>query len=145
MMLYATIDELRENTGVDAARIGDAQAARLLRTACAVLRKRTRACVYDTDSDGMPKDKRLRSAFHDAALTLCSIWVDANILEQILDSGASTPASVKATSDNGASVTFDDSEAASARRFLLNGGVPAAVDDCLLPVLACEGQPVITW
>lgn len=142
-MLYAKVSDVRALENTDG--LSSGQITRLIRVASAIMRHETRYCVYNTDSEGLPVKSVFRACFRDAVLAQIELWLSAEVTTQILDGGVSIAPGVKSTSDNGASVTFDTSQADHARAYILSGGVGMEALDNLAPVLETASHPVVSW
>lgn len=72
-LTYATKADLETFTG-EATTLSDAQAGRYITLASALVRRATRAAVYDTDATGAPSDTDVADAFRDAVCAQVAYW-----------------------------------------------------------------------
>lgn len=71
-LVYATADDLTEFLGTAAPDNAD----RLLKGASALVRRETRAALYDVTSTGLPSDPDIAEAFRDATCAQAAEWID---------------------------------------------------------------------
>lgn len=96
---------------------------RLITRASRLMRKYTKLAIYDTDELDMPTDPRVLAAFKDATSSQVLAWVQADVVDALTNEGATAQATVASSSNNGASITLDNSEASAARAYLIGGGL----------------------
>jgi len=97
-LVYATPDDLSTFTGQPA----PDNAARLLRGASMLVRRATRAALYDTTSAGLPSDPDTAEAFKDATCAQAAEWARRGI-----DPATGvTPAKPASSSIGGASINW---------------------------------------
>lgn len=101
--------------------LDDAQIDSLITRASMLMRRYTKSAIYDVDEYGMPQNQRVMAAFRDATSAQVLAWVEAGIVGELSTGGANIEASVASSSNNGSSVSFDNSVATAARTRLLAG------------------------
>lgn len=94
--------------------------------------KATRYAFYDADAEGLPKDAFKREMWAAAITAQTEAWAAAGIAEAILTGGANQSARVSATSNKGASLTYDHSQADTATQKLLAGGLSPLAEAYLM-------------
>lgn len=102
--------------------LDDAQLDSLITRASMLTRRYTKSAVYAVDEYGMPTSERIRAAFRDATSAQVLAWVEAGVVGELSTGGANVEASVASSSNNGSSVSFDNSVSNAARARLLSGG-----------------------
>lgn len=101
--------------------LDDAQLDSLITRASMLMRRYTKSALYAVDEYGMPTSERTRAAFRDATSAQVLAWVEAGIVEELSTGGANVEASVASSSNNGSSISFDNSVSTAARARLLSG------------------------
>lgn len=94
---------------------------RLITWATSGVLKYTQAAVYPTGEDYTPSDPEQREAMVDAIETQCATVLSLGLVADVLSGGAAAEPTVTSTSDNGASLSFSDAQAQSARAWLRRG------------------------
>lgn len=94
--------------------------------------KATRHAFYDADNQGVPKDAHKREMWNAAITAQSEAWEAAGIAEAMLTGGANQAARVSATSNKGASLTYDHSQADAATQKLLAGGLSPLAEAYLM-------------
>lgn len=114
ILVYATSGDLATWTGAAA----PDNATTLLRTASLLVRKATRAAIYNVDSTGAPTDTDVIDAFRDATCAQAAA-MDANDVDPLAgQAGASQE--VASTSIGSASVSFANGSADTSAADLLS-------------------------
>lgn len=134
VMNYADVTDVLGTANEELfADIDDRTISHLITHASRLIRHATRAAIYDVDPAGNPADPVEIDAFREAVCHQVEAWAIAGVTQEILTGGASSQPKVKATSDNGASITFDTSTGDAGVAFLLSGGLAplaaAALED----------------
>lgn len=88
MLVYATAADLVDGDWVETA---PDNATALLREASAIVRRATRAALYDVDGAGKPQDPETLAAFTDATCAQVAYWVDNEIEPSAASLGAGQP------------------------------------------------------
>lgn len=101
--------------------LDDAQLDSLITRASMLMRRYTKSAVYAVDEYGMPTSERIRAAFRDATSAQVLAWVEAGVVGELSTGGANIEASVASSSNNGSSISFDNSVSTAARTRLLAG------------------------
>lgn len=101
MRIYATENELAVWLTPDPV---PANAAGLLRSASGLIRSETKRARYATDTDGYPRDTRVRGAFRDATMAQAKFWADHGIDPSLGAAGVKPAAASK--SIGGASISY---------------------------------------
>ena len=73
----------------------------------ATILKATRHAFYDADAQGLPKDAHQREMWDAAIAAQAEAWKAAGIEEAMLTGGANQAARVSASSNKGASLTYE--------------------------------------
>ena len=94
---------------------------RLITWATSGVLKYTQSAVYPTGEDYTPSDPEQREAMVDAIETQCATVLSLGLVADVLSGGAAAEPTVTSTSDNGASLSFSDAQAQSARAWLRRG------------------------
>lgn len=94
---------------------------RLITWATSGVLKYTQAAVYPTNEDYTPKESYQREAMVDAIEAQCATVLSLGLVADVLSGGAGAEPTVTGTSDNGASLSFSDSQAQAARAWLRRG------------------------
>lgn len=94
---------------------------RLITWATSGVLKYTQAAVYATGEDYTPSDPEQRAAMVDAIEAQCATVLSLGLVADVLSGGAAAEPTVTSTSDNGASLSFSDTHAQSARAWLRRG------------------------
>lgn len=98
----------------------------------ATILKATRHAFYDADEQGAPTDAHKREMWDSAISAQADAWKAAGIEEAMLTGGASQGAKVSASSNKGASLTYDHSQADAATKKLLAGGLSPLAEAYLM-------------
>lgn len=85
------------------------QLDRLLTYSSRVVRHATRAAIYPTDANFLPSDPAHKAAFTEATALHALALIEGGLVDDVLTGGLKADASVSSTSENGASLTFDNS------------------------------------
>lgn len=117
----------------------DTQRVRAL--AHGVLLRASRTAFYDADDTGRPTDPDLLEVWEAALDAQVRAWEAAHLTEHIVTGGATLPAGVASTSNQGASLTFDASTASAAIRHLVAGGIAPEAEFLLEQVGLTGGLP----
>ena len=94
---------------------------RLITWATSGVLKYTQSAVYPTGEDYTPSDPEQRAAMVDAIEAQCATVLSLGLVADVLSGGAAAEPTVTSTSDNGASLSFSDAQAQSARAWLRRG------------------------
>lgn len=94
---------------------------RLITWATSGVLKYTQSAVYPTGEDYTPSDPEQRAAMVDAIEAQCATVLALGLVADVLSGGAAAEPTVTSTSDNGASLSFSDAQAQSARAWLRRG------------------------
>lgn len=119
-LLYATAEDVMA-LGLTGLPDDHGDELRLLRLASGAVTRATRRAHYDVTPAGAPKDEDVAEAFREATLAQFRVMVESGMAEELLTAGVASEPSLTSTSDNGASVSFDDSTGSRARGQLLAG------------------------
>ena len=92
-----------------------ANATALLRSASMLVRRATITAIYDADSNGIPTDGAVLSAFRDATCAQVAAWVTAGI--DPAGGGVATSAPVRSKKLGSGSVDYDTSVNSSVAAF----------------------------
>lgn len=117
----------------------------LIGHASRLMRTYTRAAIYPVGPAGAPEDEGLALAFTEATEVQVEAWIMAGIAGEVLSGGATVEATVSSSTNNGASVTLDDSAGASARQHLITGGLAPLAEAILDDAGLMSGKPWIQW
>lgn len=98
----------------------------------ATILKATRHAFYDADKQGAPKDAHQREMWDAAIAAQSEAWKAAGIAEAMLTGGANQAARVSASSNKGASLTYDHSQADAATQKLLAGSLSPLAEAYLM-------------
>lgn len=146
-LTYTTVQQLVDHSpepdlyeGVPEKRINA-----LIEHASRLMRRHTRAALYAVTEDGTPEDDDLAHAFTEAAEAQVEAWIVGGVAGEILTGGATAEATVSSSTNNGSSVTLDDSTGASARQRLLTGGLCPLAELILHDAGLLSGKPWIRW
>lgn len=129
-LLYATVEDVMA-LGITGLPDDQNDDLRLLRLASGAVTRATRRAYYVVTPAGAPKDEDVAEAFREATLAQFRVMVESGMAEELLTAGTTSEPSLSSTSDNGASVTFDDSTGSRARAQLLAGEL---VDEARIPL-----------
>ena len=142
MFTYATIDDVKGDAPAETYNdVTDQQLVKLVEHATRIIRGATRAAVYDVTPAGAPTEPETIEAFRDATCAQVQAWVEGEVWGALLSGGAATDPVVKATSDNGASITFDTGLGDAAKAHLLTGGLALGAELILADAGLIGGQP----
>ncbi|QIS18533.1 hypothetical protein [Nocardia terpenica] len=120
MLTYATPDQLAEHvTAAQLDQLADGDARRYLRAATQIVRFATKNDLYDATPAGLPTDPVLADALAVATCVQVREWIH-NGINPLAGAAGLTPV-VTSAATNGSSVSYNDTEQASARARLLTG------------------------
>lgn len=136
-LVYATVADLTAVLGE--ATPDDATATRMLRTASGLVRRATRAALYNTTATGLPSDPDVAEAFRDATTAQVQAWVTLGV--DPLGGPAAVTGTPQSSSIGPASVNYGTRPGADQDRVdTLTALVPDAAD-----YLDATGLPVAVW
>lgn len=98
----------------------------------ATILKATRHAFYDADEQGAPTDTHQREMWDSAITAQAEAWKAAGLEDAMLTGGANQAARVSATSNKGASLTYDHTQADKAAQALLAGGLSPLAEAYLM-------------
>lgn len=125
--------------------VDDHELEKLLTHASRLVRKATRRAIYDTDPAGNPTDIDTIETFREATCLQVEAWVRAGVHQDVGTGGAQQPAQLTASSENGASLTFNHDSATEAKQHLLSGGLAPAVELLLDTEGYLSGTVGVRW
>lgn len=111
VLVYASAEDFTEWSGMPA----PANVAPLLRSASLLVRRATITAVYGADSNGIPTDGDVLSAFRDATCAQAALWSAAGI--DPVGGGVASSAPVRSKKLGSGSVEYDTSVNASVTAF----------------------------
>jgi hypothetical protein len=134
MLVYAVADDLVTGNWVQEA---PANADALLRKASGLVRRATRAALYDVDGAGKPSDPATLQAFKDATCAQAAAWIEAGI-----DPGSLPKPSVVASKSMGdRSVAYADAPQVAEKSRSLADDLADEAYDILADAGLLNGQP----
>lgn len=98
----------------------------------ATILKATRYAFYDADDQGLPTDAYKHEMWIAAITAQTEAWAAAGINDAMLTGGANQAARVSSSSNKGASLTYDHSQADAATKKLLAGGLSPLAEAYLM-------------
>lgn len=106
--IYTSRERIEKQVGLDKVP-GNVVLDRIMRFASLCVTMATRGATYETDDEGMPTELPVKEAMAEAATIQAVAVIEGDLTGVITTGGASAKPSVKSASDNGASLTFDNS------------------------------------
>src|SRR5512139_3022469 len=123
-LTYATASDLETFLGAAPDPV-PAKLDRYLAVASALVRRATRAAVYDAGTTGAPSDPDVAEAFRDATCAQVAAWLDLDV-HPTVGAGGLGPGVVQSSGIGGASVTYASAPQVDAKAATVAELVPEA-------------------
>ncbi|APT92893.1 hypothetical protein CPHO_08340 [Corynebacterium phocae] len=145
--VYATLETLQTKADPDTltklSELPERTVERLLNAASRAVRWYTRAARYDTDDYYLPTDETIRTAMADATALHALSLIEMDLVNDVLSGGVAAGPEVKSTSENGASLTFDNTAHTTALNRLRAGHLATEAEWVLKDAGLLAARPLI--